>query len=384
MRLTLSVVLLSVLLLGATGLAAADTIDNQELEIRNESGDNDLIDDNSIDISVTFSTDGELFTREPTDGRVDLSGLPAGEEIVVSVESDAHFDRRLIVDDLAELETMYLLSGAEDGVANEFRLEDASGDYPPESTKIILERSITDGSTTTREKITGDYFGGSAAFTAILQDNARYRITLINENGQQRQMGPYVATENEGGIRILEVREIVLERPQGDNAIYEARIDDKNLIFLFDDGEEQTTNLNLTIRERGNDSNVLHQDFVEGPLGTHDVTIALDEQQLNTTWVVEFQADRDDDELDVLIPVGQGAGSLGLPLPDPYATFLSVGALVFVAGLFGAMNARTGAIAVVVVAAILWLIGILNTSATWILLAGIIAIGAKVGEYRRL
>jgi len=116
-----------------------------ELQVRNEANPDELIDDN-VTLRVRFFADEDtVIEREVSDGTVSLDGLPADEEIVVTVkESNANYTyRRILLDSIVETSEIYLLPTTEPSAEVRFELRDETGRFVSGETKLFVEKPIT-------------------------------------------------------------------------------------------------------------------------------------------------------------------------------------------------------------------------------------------------
>ena len=168
-----------------------------ELQVRNEAAPDELIDEDAELRFRAFFEDGgegEVIEREVTDGTVDLDGLPADEQIVITVrEENADFVfRRILIDNIVEQSEIYLLPTSEPAAEVEFRVQDQTGRFGSDETRFFVEKAITRDGETDYRVISGDELTAGGAFPTILEDSERYRLRVENDAGEQRVLGTYV------------------------------------------------------------------------------------------------------------------------------------------------------------------------------------------------
>lgn len=174
-----------------------------EIEIRNETGANGLVDEATVE-GRFFS--GELiFDREVADGTIDMTGLDADREYVLTVEAEGYYSRTVVVESLYEQSTVYLLRDNNTAHLTEFTIDDQTGDFPAASSKVRIEKPINRSGTTNWTTIAGDYFGAEGSFKVHLQNSTRYNISVENDAGEVAELGPYTA--DSAGIKQLTISE---------------------------------------------------------------------------------------------------------------------------------------------------------------------------------
>lgn len=168
-----------------------------QLRIYKETEPNELITDESVDLTVRFYPfgDSEVVTRQANNGVVNLTGLPVDEQFVVTVEdnaTDRYTYRRIVIDSITEQQAVYLLNESEPNARVVFQLDDPAGQFPPEETVLYIEKPITANNTTQYQTIAGDTFGASGRFPAVLQEDSRYRLRVEAQDGSnERVLGFY-------------------------------------------------------------------------------------------------------------------------------------------------------------------------------------------------
>lgn len=171
------------------------------LKIYDERNPSQLIDDPSLNVTVTFHPlDSENATAErrtAENGSINLSGLPADERFTVTVgtsnqtTSDYVF-RRVVVDSLYATNRIYVLNRTGDNSQVVFELQDPTGQFPPSETVLFVEKPITVNNDTSYQTIAGDVFGASSQFPVILANDARYRLRVQTlDDNNERILGAY-------------------------------------------------------------------------------------------------------------------------------------------------------------------------------------------------
>jgi len=176
---------------GKSDSMAARTVSiPSEIRIYNESAPTELVDGASVKIQMYVDESGspEVFVRNTSDGKVNMTGLPASKPFVAVADADGYSTRRIFVPSLYESQSLYLLPSGAEKVDTIFKIADYTGDFPSESTVLLVQRSLN-GSYQT---VAGDYFGASGQFPTQLAYQERHRLVLMNvETGERRVLGTY-------------------------------------------------------------------------------------------------------------------------------------------------------------------------------------------------
>jgi len=230
-----------------------------ELKIYKESQPTKLVDGANTTVKVRFyslSNETNVISRDVQNGTVNLTGLAVDEEFVVTVaanETTANGTdwvyRRIAIQSLFETSNIYLLDESVPSSRVVFELQDPTGEFPPQNSLLYVEKAIEkdydgDGSNETRyQTITGDVFGASGRFPAILQDDERYRLRVVSrETGQERGLGSYqVYGATVEPLKIQRIEPSADKRQTG--VIYGGLEGDDNtqLAVRFRGGEDDTT-----------------------------------------------------------------------------------------------------------------------------------------------
>jgi hypothetical protein len=156
-----------------------------------------LVTDPNVSATVRFfPLDGsDPIERDVQSGVVDLTGLPVGQDFVVTLRdegnrSDSLEFRRVYVPSIFETQRVFALRENESTSTIVFELLDPTGSFPPQETVLVIEKPMTINGTTKYWPITGDTFGATSRFPAVLETGARYRLRVISEEGE-RIVGAY-------------------------------------------------------------------------------------------------------------------------------------------------------------------------------------------------
>lgn len=335
------------------------------ITVFNESAPTEVIDEETINVTV-YSQGEQVFNRSTDDGTIPLQGLTATEDLVVEMEAANYTRRTAIVEDLAVQHRFYLLPTSVASVEVRFTISDPTGEFPSSDSQLFVKRALTVGGNTTFQTITADNFG-AAGFVTNLEEDVRYRLVLKNRDNDVRVLGAYESVTAE--TVTLRPDTLELEFEESDGYTWEFRFDNETgnptLEFEFADPANETENLQVNIYEHQNESNTLsgYPTTFPGPLGTVSVSEPLTAAQANTSWVVDWEADRNGNDIDATRRVGE-TPNLFTSLPAWVRLWSSVAMILMTGGLFSRANVAVGAVVTGLTVGIFWWIGWLGTAAS--------------------
>lgn len=362
-----------------------------ELTLRDVSDPTNIIDEAGVDATVRFYEEGDddVYPRSPTNGVIDMQGLPVNQPFVVGVRDDSntYISRLTLIDTIFEQQSVYLINSTLDTAIIQFTIEDRTGQFAGSGTKLQIRRAIdTTTSPADQEEyviVAGDVVGAQLQFETELEQDVRYRVRIENEQGETRQLGAFTARVDQViGLTISGI-DVGVDIPE-DEPVIETSLDESNpntttAQFAYVDLAQETTSLQLEVLQAGNTSNVLDTAEISGPPNIktfqHTTTLTGDEAEYKLLYDVEYV--RNGQTFEVRKAYGLNQYPIGLPLSGPWKSIFSVGFLIVLAGVFSVRNARIGAIIIPGVAALLYSIGFLTGVATilGIALAMVLAIG---------
>jgi hypothetical protein len=336
----------------------------------------------------------------PTDSRITITALNTDGSNATGLVY-----RRITIPSVTEQAEIYLLNATEaDTAPVEFRVDDRTGgEFPPGGTRFLIEKPIRkdfngDGSNTTRfQVISGDSLGNSREFPAILERDERYRLRVVNNDGDVRQLGSY--TVRGASNPVIEIGRISLgtedsERGYASDLQLIAEdvdgdgVDEQLVRVAFKDVNEQTRNLNYKVVNT-NTNNTTFSDNIAGPLGTHTNTQVVAPQAGDgDSYRLEWDAERETDNGSFKqIESERFAGGLPpiadrLPIDPRWLELVSFVSIVAIAGLVVIINSAVAALATTAWASLLTLIGFVAIPAPALGLAGAVAVTAIVGRAR--
>ena len=372
---------------------------------------------NSFSIaSVEFRDEGDGSTIPASElDELSLSPSDASATETVAIDENPqpltdipfeNLDERQLTADLsasdAFLSRSYLLHhpGIGDG---EFRLATANTTAEILSTTFeLIDRSeaqfdsnsglqITKDVAGEEMQVAGDIWGADNRVNERLVADSRYRVSVVNLDGDRRSFGDYRATADNDFIEIR-VGDVGISPDDPGDYFFTAsltELDDNGetpiIRYRWEDageiGELGTQLLGVTIVEQNNESNELYsQNYAGEDASSVQSTVALTEEEAEKNWVVRYNYNvlGEDREASGFEVVG-GISELDIPVSETMLQTLGIGAILLTAGLFGGTLSRIGGIVVVSVSWMLLWLGILIIPVEFLLAATLVAILFIVG-----
>lgn len=326
----------------------------------------------TVDATIKFFEDEEddpvIIERTASNGEVELTGVPVDEQFVVQVQASGYYNRTVILDDIGKQETVFLLDRAEQTVENRFVVADRTGDFPPEDSELIIQRSINrsvyGGSPSgfSWTNVAGDDLGADEAFVTTLEEEGRYRILVRNDEGDTRILGAYTA-ETTGTIT-LNIGSVVVdpESPDtvGTNATLNQTAQPSYVRFGYNDSTDSTSTIYLRIHEYQNESNILLANTTyTGTYGVFTYTKTVPNDRNETDWVVDFVAKRSGhNTVTGELVVGPRRDTPLSAMPDWLIAFFFCGVILTTGGIMSQRNGPIGAVVMSGLAGMFWFVGL--------------------------
>lgn len=305
-----------------------------ELEVRNETGDHELIKGSNVTVEVRFYSDGTVESRSTSDGTLNMTGLPADERFVVTVDTEGFYNRRIVIDSLTSQQSIYLLNKSYPSYEVIFDLEDKSGNFPADKTTLKVQKAVnlSGGSELNWVTITGDRFAADGRYPTNLAASHRYRIVVVNSQGERRNLGsytPYASTTTP-----LTIGKIVWEAPNSKGVSFTTSLvqDQGEIEIRYNDTLDQTESINYTIRYKSNGTI-----FTQTTVSDADVLVEDLDAPTNHSYVINFTADRSP-STDY-----NATHQLGRPYRQPPGgdtNWIQLGTQVFMLGIAGLLVGR--------------------------------------------
>lgn len=333
-----------------------------EMNVYNESAPETLINDRELTAEF-YDLDGDkIFEKSTTTGVFDLSGIDKSEFAVRLADSQGDYaSRQVIIKDVTVQRDAWMLNtnGTVQTVSPTFVIEDETGNYDPTSSRVFIQRGLNISNTTTYKTIGAEEVG-TDGYTETIEADQRYRIIVENQKGDRRVLGKFSAADSQ--TYTLTVEELTFDLTADSDAVSwgfnhtEVENSADKVNFRYQDLEQKTTNLDVVIYERGNKSNELHNASYAGPLGNLSITEPVPSGDENAEWTVEWNADRDTNDLGSKWSDGP-LGSVPLPTSERLLHTMAVGFILLVGGLASKVNAPAVGFATASTAGIAYYIG---------------------------
>jgi len=376
---------------GLTASTSGSFAGPDQIEVRNESNPDELIDQNAkLDATFFIGQDEQMvIRRNVTNGTVDFSGIPTGEPVLVSVrDSETNFtSRRILIEDLTTTSRIYLLPASEPSAEVVFDVEDQTGEFGAGSV-LTVEKPVTRGGSTSYEKISADRIGPDGILSTFVVPEARYRITIENTQGDKRVLGSYQVT---GATRVtLPIGDVVLRGDGESGGIVQSSYREApdsaphpyEIKTNYVDRSNSTSELQLEIVLE--DGTVLRPNTTEtGPFGEYSETTPVDAgwDPTNQTAEVRVAAQRDGETENFVRPVGDTTDVFDDDrLSNDVLELVGWVSLMSIIGLLVIVNPAVAAIVGVGFASLLTIVGIIEIPAAAIALAGSVAVLFAAGN----
>lgn len=350
----------------------------ENITIRNETNASEVITGQNV-TATFYSADGTIVVQRSDsngDGNISMRGLP-DTEFVVSFDGDGFYNRRAYIESIGDQQNVYLLNSTaypdNATVDTTFVYEDRTGNFPREETTLRVQRAVdvNNDNESQWETVAGDYWGAVGEFDFTGEYQQRYRLVVKNqETGDRRILGTHTPTSD--GIKNIIVGRIIFDAQNGSGLWYDAGInqDTENLQMVYTDPTGGTSELTVRVIERGNKSNEIFNQTVTGEIGQETFIVDLNESQLETNYIVQFEADGQ-----IVGQVVVGGSEYPLPIDPDILGTLGMAFITFIASLYGPRTANMGAWAIVLVSAGMMLFGWVQIPVVGLTVAVAIAAG---------
>lgn len=365
------------------------------LSVRFEQSPSQLVSGESL--TVRFFTDSGIVERTTSDGTVSLAGLPRSEPVGVTVNATQNTTfRRNVIISLFNQQSVFVVDKQTDTVGITFDVTDKTGRFGSEA-RLVVERPLEDfdggGETEYQTVVSGQL--GAGNFDALLVPNQRYRLRVINADGEIREIGSYVPRQSERVPITLGQIQLPIDNRSLANIQFETveeDIDDDGTTeqlgrVEFVDLEERTERLVFSVETRDG-TTIVSEQTVNGPLGTFRKTFVLNQSTSNTTFVLDYEFERQrPDGTDRTQEGREFAGDVpalleGAPIDSRWLELLGFVAIVAAGGLVLVLDAALGALAATLMASLLTLLGVVAIPAPALGLSTAVSAVAILGRKR--
>jgi len=331
-----------------------------EIAFRKESNPDQLVDEVNVQVTAYYS--GEVQKRNVTNGKLNLTGFPIDEPIIIRANASGYYKRTVVIESVYGQTNMFLLNDNQSAYLVRFELQDLAGNYPKSDSVLIVERDLTLNNSTEWRAIVGDNFG-VAGVPANLKEDERYRLRIKNlETGETAVIGGYTAIQDETVTLSTGSAEITIPDSEKEYGYAATKDRDTDTIhFRYTDDANQTQKVKLTIHERFNKSNVLVDNATFTDSNDISYQKSLTANETNKTWMAEIYVDRGDGWMHFRTAVGGGSISIvPADLDSVWVSSIGVFLMLVSAMAFSELNVGVGAIATSLTGGILWWFGLLE------------------------
>lgn len=374
-----------------------------ELRVYEESSPSQLVDGTTLRVRVFGET--EVFEREVTNGRMDLTGIPSDQRLTITVQDEQDYSyRRISISSTAEQEEVYLINETANpdvATVNFDVVDQTGGEFSTDQTQLLIDKAITkdfdgDGSEETQyQTVSGDTIGSSGEYTATLQDEERYRLRVVNNDGNSRVLGSYTVqgaanpTLNIGEVNINSDNELgyavdvrtILEDSNQDGTV------EQFVQVRYEDSDDRTQEFRYELVNQSSNTSIANE-AISGPLGTHSATYQVAPNETASTYRLDWETTRVADNGSTVQNTGtQYAGDIPgiggeLPIDDKWLSLIAFVSIVAIAGLVVIYDSSLAGLAATGWASLLTVLGIVAIPAPALGLAGAVSVIALVGRSR--
>jgi hypothetical protein len=374
---------------GTDASASASFSTPATLEVRNESAPSSLVTTNS-EITVTFFADdgNTIVERTSNDGRFDMSGLPADKTYVIEVDADGYRSRNVIITSLFDQQTVYLLPNSAPAAQVEFKLNDDTGRFDSSNSRLFVDIPLNVSGSTAYKTAFADRFGASQSLRVTLRDNTRYRLRVVNDDGDERVLGSYTVAGSDVVTLDIGQLQFAVDTGQSTYDISSSTLTNQNgtvtdVRFAYRDPAQQTSRIDISVQTL-NGSIIGNDSGTNGPYGNYSFTQPVSNATAqNHTFVVAYEIVRNGETIRGQTRPGLNRYRPGIPLAPGLKHIFSVGLLLVVGGLFSAQNARVGAVITPLFAGAMWYVDWLPPETSVLAIALALGVGIVANYGRR-
>jgi hypothetical protein len=358
------------------------------VEVREIAPDNPLVENVNITVKLYEEDSDRVFVRETSSGVFQIADLPPNKAFAITAEADGYVTRQTLIESPEQQSVLYLLNNSTDTQLTRFNIDDRTGDFN-EDVRIQIERSINTTDSAPNEEryqvVAGDIVGSQLEFDTTLERDVRYRITVANDRGDERQLGSFLIKSDR--VIDLVVSGINVGYDQDDEGL---QIDtaqsvnetsgDKTVRAVLQDPTNSTTDVRIEVVPFNDQANVIDSAETAGPIGEFSYQTTITGEAADERLVAKISYSEDGELIETVLPFGSDTSDVLAALDPDWRSIFGVGFLLVLGGVFSVANARVGAIMIPGVAMALNLTGILTNvvTATSIGLAFAVAVGINI------
>lgn len=361
-----------------------------QLEVYNEALYPELVNDTQVNATIYVGDD--TYYRSDNDGTIDLSGLPADEQIIVEVEAQGYADRVITIDSLYEQQAIYLLGDSTASVDVAFQVDDSTGSFSGDDVELLVQRPINQSNTTEWRTVIGNEIGANNKLPTTLEEGTRYRLVVRNDQ-ESRVLGSYKAIQSVDP-EILPIGTVQISEEAKDGTSFGAKLDiienddgteDRLVRLAYFDSADATDELTYRIVRTDTDTEevIVANTTETNPSQRFAATIPINSSHpQDASYRVDYwversgQPDVSGDRLIGKVPeIGEG-----WDIDDRVLRWLGYAFIVGFAGLTVVRSPRMASVGTVVIASLLSMIGVVPINPILLGMAGAVALLYNVGR----
>jgi hypothetical protein len=368
------------------GVHDVDLTELAGLQIFEISDDPQPIDDVTVEFRIFEEDSDRVFTRETSDGFVGIEDLPPNTAFSVTAKADGFVTRQTFFESARQQQQIFLLSNESDSRLVRFNIEDRTGLFD-QGVRVQIERSLNSTDSPDGQEryqiVGGDIVGGQLSFDTELERNVRYRISVANDQGDNRELGSFLIKTDQAVNLVISGIDVGFPesgRTQINVTQDVSESGTKTIQFSAVDVDEETSNVQVEVLERSSET-VVDSGGTTDTIGSFVFT-SVQPNSSDTDFLVRYSYDRNGETVEATVGAGTSQFPLLTGLDDGWSQIFGVGFLLIFAGIFSRGNATIGALVIPGVALLLYIIGVLDgvvTIAT-ITFAFAIALGVTILE----
>jgi hypothetical protein len=344
------------------------SIENFVIEVRDVET-NELVKNVTAEVRLFQEGTDRVFVRESSSGIVTTGNLPPDSAFAITAEAPGFITRQTFIENPREQQTLFLLNDTAPSQLVRFNIEDRTGNFQS-GVRIQIERAVNTTTTAADQEeyqiVAGDIVGSQLEFETTLERNTRYRISVSNGQGEERQLGTFSVKTDKVIDLVISGIDVGFDKPEGTTQVNATQSvnetsGDKTVRVVVQDPSEETTDLSVEVVPFSDESNVLDSGSTQGPIGTFSFQATITGGPADKRLLAKVTYERGGETLTKTIPFGAN-GSVLLPgLSSEWGQIFGIGLLLVLGGVFSVGNAKVGAVLIPGVALILTIGGILNT-----------------------
>lgn len=371
------------------------------LDIRAETAPHDLLTDCTANVRFFEDVDDDptIAERTTTSGQVDLTGLPVDQEFVVSAKCTDFNNRTVILDDLSQQQTVFLLNTSRNEDRIEFQVDDRTGLFGRDA-ELIVQKAINrseyggDPAGFSWTNVGGDDLGADSSYVIHLERGDRYRLKIQNDRGDERLLGTYVPQGN--AIETLTVGRVEWASTEGNATVFNASIQNESTVGndppviaiqfvnpanLTESPDKAVSNFNYSVFEAGNASNQIDSGSASGDLGSFYAETNITESQADEKWIIQVEYDADGET--VLERRVVGGASVDIQADQDWLGLFTLIGITTIGLLYGRRTVNIGIVMMWLAAGVAMVFKLIVINEAWYIVSGFIVAAAVIrGELR--